>query len=104
MEDLGAAVIGFETADSISKAVEYAKQAVAQTTLPVLAQLYVDPAAQGKAADPLVPLAGGQDTAASIPGARLMTIPGMGHDLPLALVDALADAVAGHARELAAAA
>ena len=57
MEDLGAAVIGFETADSISKAVEYAKQAVAQTTLPVLAQLYVDPAAQGKAADPLVPLA-----------------------------------------------
>ncbi len=55
-------------------------------------------------ADPLVPLAGGQDTAASIPGARLMTIPGMGHDLPLALVDTLADAIAGHARELAAAA
>jgi pimeloyl-ACP methyl ester carboxylesterase len=55
-------------------------------------------------ADPLVPLAGGRDTAASIPGARLLTIPGMGHDLPLALVDTLADAVAGHARELAAAA
>ena len=55
-------------------------------------------------ADPLVPLAGGKDTAASIPGARLMTIPGMGHDLPLALVDTLADAIAGHARELAAAA
>ena len=55
-------------------------------------------------ADPLVPLAGGKDTAASIPGARLLTIPGMGHDLPLALVDTLADAVAGHARELAAAA
>lgn len=55
-------------------------------------------------ADPLVPLAGGKDTAENIPGARLMTIPGMGHDLPLALVDTLADAVAGHARELAAAA
>ncbi|KQZ63678.1 alpha/beta hydrolase [Sphingopyxis sp. Root1497] len=55
-------------------------------------------------ADPLVPLAGGKDTAASIPGARLMTIPGMGHDLPLALVDTLADAIASHARELAAAA
>lgn len=55
-------------------------------------------------ADPLVPLAGGKDTAANIPGARLLTIPGMGHDLPLALVDTLADAVAGHARELAAAA
>ncbi|MDZ3830268.1 MAG: alpha/beta fold hydrolase [Sphingopyxis sp.] len=49
-------------------------------------------------ADPLVPLAGGQDTAANIPGARLRTIPGMGHDLPLALVDTLADAIADHAR------
>lgn len=48
--------------------------------------------------DPLVPLAGGQDTADNIPGARLLTIPGMGHDLPLALVDTLADAIASHAR------
>lgn len=54
--------------------------------------------------DPLVPIAGGRDTAASIAGARLMTIPGMGHDLPLALVDTLSDAIAGHAKELAAAA
>jgi pimeloyl-ACP methyl ester carboxylesterase len=46
--------------------------------------------------DPLVPLAGGRDTAAHIAGARLLTIPGMGHDLPLALVDTLADAIAGH--------
>jgi pimeloyl-ACP methyl ester carboxylesterase len=55
-------------------------------------------------ADPLVPIAGGKDTAANIPGARLMTIPGMGHDLPLALVDTLADAVAAHAKEVAVAA
>lgn len=55
-------------------------------------------------ADPLVPLAGGQDTAASIPGARLMTIPGMGHDLPLALVDTMADAIAEHAKGVAVAA
>ncbi|APZ98993.1 alpha/beta hydrolase [Sphingopyxis sp. QXT-31] len=55
-------------------------------------------------ADPLVPLAGGKDTAANIPGARLLTIPGMGHDLPLALVDTLADAVVGHARDYAVAA
>lgn len=48
-------------------------------------------------ADPLVPLAGGRDTAAHIPGARLLTIPGMGHDLPLALVDTMADAIADHA-------
>ena len=33
-------------------------------------------------ADPLVPLANGQDTAQRIAGARLFTIAGMGHDLP----------------------
>jgi pimeloyl-ACP methyl ester carboxylesterase len=33
-------------------------------------------------ADPLVPLACGQDTARRIPGAKLVTIEGMGHDLP----------------------
>lgn len=48
--------------------------------------------------DPLVPVEGGRDTAAHIPGARLKTIPGMGHDLPLALVDEIADAIAEHAR------
>lgn len=51
--------------------------------------------------DPLVPVEGGRDTAAHIPGARLKTIPGMGHDLPLALVDEIADAIAGHARNAA---
>ncbi len=51
--------------------------------------------------DPLVPLAGGRDTADNIPGARLLTIPGMGHDLPLGLVDALADAIASHAGAVA---
>ena len=34
------------------------------------------------AADPLVPLAGGRDTAEAIPGAELLVIDGMGHDLP----------------------
>ena len=53
-------------------------------------------------ADPLVPLAGGQDTAAHIAGAKLKTIPGMGHDLPLELVDEIADAVAAHAKAAAA--
>jgi pimeloyl-ACP methyl ester carboxylesterase len=47
-------------------------------------------------ADPLVPVEGGRDTAAHIRGAQLMIVPGMGHDLPLALVDTLADAVAAH--------
>jgi pimeloyl-ACP methyl ester carboxylesterase len=30
--------------------------------------------------DPLVPIAAGRDTAASIPGARFVPVPGMGHD------------------------
>ena len=33
-------------------------------------------------ADPLVSPSGGQALAAAIPGARLVTVPGMGHDLP----------------------
>ncbi|MFG1706333.1 alpha/beta fold hydrolase [Nonomuraea sp. M3C6] len=33
-------------------------------------------------ADQLVPIVGGRATAAAIPGARLVTYPGMGHDLP----------------------
>ncbi|QWC56620.1 alpha/beta fold hydrolase [Erythrobacter sp. 3-20A1M] len=48
--------------------------------------------------DPLVPCAGGRDTAASIAGARIETFPGMGHDLPLPLVDRFAALIAEHAR------
>jgi pimeloyl-ACP methyl ester carboxylesterase len=44
--------------------------------------------------DPLVPIEGGRDTADCIPGAELLVIPGMGHDLPLALVETIADAIA----------
>jgi pimeloyl-ACP methyl ester carboxylesterase len=44
-------------------------------------------------ADPLVPVAGGRDTAASIPGAELRIVPGMGHDLPPALYDIFVDAI-----------
>lgn len=49
-------------------------------------------------ADPLVPVEGGRDTAASILGAELIEIDGMGHDLPLPLVDRIADAIATVAR------
>jgi len=43
--------------------------------------------------DALVPVEGGKDTAASIPGAELVTIPGMGHDVPPALYDTIIDAI-----------
>ena len=48
--------------------------------------------------DPLVPVEGGRDTAAAIPNAELIEINGMGHDLPLELVDQIADAIAAHAK------
>ena len=43
--------------------------------------------------DPLVPLACGLDTAESIPGAELLIVEGMGHDLPRAAWPRLIDAV-----------
>ena len=48
-------------------------------------------------ADPLVPLACGVDTAESIPGARLVVIPGMGHALPISCWERIIDAIAAHA-------
>ncbi len=44
-------------------------------------------------ADPLVPIEGGRDTAAVIPGAELHTISGMGHDLPQQLIPRIADLI-----------
>jgi pimeloyl-ACP methyl ester carboxylesterase len=44
--------------------------------------------------DPLVPVEGGRDTAASISGAELRVIDGMGHDLPPALYPAFVEAIA----------
>ncbi|HZC16013.1 MAG TPA: alpha/beta hydrolase [Caulobacteraceae bacterium] len=43
--------------------------------------------------DPLVPVAGGRDTAANIPGAELRVIPGMGHDLPPALYETFVETI-----------
>ena len=42
--------------------------------------------------DPLVPIAGGRDTAATIPGARIVEIAGMGHNLPEPLIPQVLDA------------
>ena len=47
--------------------------------------------------DPLVARSGGKATARAIPGARLMIVEGMGHDLPEAAWPQLVDAIAGHA-------
>ncbi|MGA7803382.1 alpha/beta fold hydrolase [Bradyrhizobium sp.] len=47
--------------------------------------------------DPLVRPEGGRDTAASIPGARLLMIEGMGHALPLPVWPEVIDAIDKHA-------
>jgi pimeloyl-ACP methyl ester carboxylesterase len=46
------------------------------------------------AEDPLVQVSGGQATAAALPGAELVVIEGMGHDLPQALYPEIADHIA----------
>ncbi|HEY4811940.1 MAG TPA: alpha/beta fold hydrolase [Solirubrobacteraceae bacterium] len=48
-------------------------------------------------ADPLVAPSGGRATARAIPGAKLMMVEGMGHDLPRAAWPQLTDAIATHA-------
>lgn len=48
-------------------------------------------------ADRLVPPSGGVATAQAVPGARLVLIPGMGHDLPRALWGQIIDAIVANA-------
>lgn len=50
-------------------------------------------------ADPIVPVKAGRATAASIPHARLITFPGMGHDLPRELWPDITEAIAELARQ-----
>ncbi|HEY0476147.1 MAG TPA: alpha/beta fold hydrolase [Kofleriaceae bacterium] len=56
------------------------------------------------AEDPLVPVAAAHDLQRRIPGARLEIFPGMGHDLPRALVPVITSRIADHVRRAEAAA
>lgn len=47
--------------------------------------------------DPLIPVDGGKDTARMIPGASLLIINGMGHDMPTGVWAEIINAVASHA-------
>ncbi len=49
--------------------------------------------------DPLIQLEGGLETAKAVPGARLVTYPGMGHDLPRDLWPDLIREIVDHARQ-----
>jgi len=50
-------------------------------------------------ADSLVPVENGRMVAAAVPGARLIEIPGMGHDVPRRVWPAVVDAIADLARQ-----
>jgi pimeloyl-ACP methyl ester carboxylesterase len=52
--------------------------------------------------DPLLPLRGAVATARHIPGAELLIVEGMGHNLPAPVLPLLAGAIATHARKAAA--
>jgi pimeloyl-ACP methyl ester carboxylesterase len=66
------------------------RERLAQVTAPTLVLHGED--------DPLVKVEAGRDTAKHIPGAKLVTVPGWGHDLPLELVGQLAGEIAAHAK------
>ncbi|MDO9380576.1 MAG: alpha/beta hydrolase [Nocardioidaceae bacterium] len=71
---------------------------------PALRTLDVPACAVHGLADPMVHSSGGRATAGAIPGAELVTIPHMGHDMPAATRRTLVDAVVRTARRAHAAA
>ena len=62
---------------------------------PALAKLDVPTLVIHGTGDPLFPIEHGRDTAASIPGAELRIIEGMGHDIPRGAHDEIVDAISG---------
>lgn len=72
---------------------QYAAAAASPDRRPKLATIAAPTVVIHGAADPLVPLAGGKDTAENIPGAELIVIEGMGHDVPAPLFSAIADGI-----------
>lgn len=60
---------------------------------PLLRRLNVPTVVLHGDADVMVPVANASDTAESIPGAELRIVEGMGHDIPLQLIDTFADAI-----------
>ena len=54
-------------------------------------------------ADPLIAISGGEATAAAIPGAKLVRVPGMGHDLPPLLWQRFVDEIVANAERATAA-
>jgi pimeloyl-ACP methyl ester carboxylesterase len=72
---------------------QYAAAAASPDRRPKLAGVTAPTVVIHGADDPLVPLEGGRDTAASIPGAELRIVAGMGHDFPPQVFGEIADGI-----------
>jgi pimeloyl-ACP methyl ester carboxylesterase len=70
---------------------------VAGDRTPLLRLLRVPTTVIHGAADPMVSPSGGHATAAAIPGAQLVIVPGMGHDLPRAVWPQIIEEIARNA-------
>jgi pimeloyl-ACP methyl ester carboxylesterase len=64
---------------------------------PLLSTIAVPTLVIHGADDPLIPVEGGTDTARVIPGARLLIINGMGHDMPKVVWAEIVGAISDHA-------
>jgi proline iminopeptidase len=73
--------------------------AVAPNRVPLLRRVKAPTLVIHGAADPLVPLAAGADTAGAIPDARFEVIDGMGHDLPPVFFDRITGLINEHVEE-----
>jgi pimeloyl-ACP methyl ester carboxylesterase len=62
-----------------------------------LGRIVVDTVVLHGAEDPLVNVSGGEATARAIEGARLVVVPGMGHDMPAGVWPIVLDAIATNA-------
>jgi pimeloyl-ACP methyl ester carboxylesterase len=69
----------------------------ARSRVPQLRQLSVPSLVIHGQEDRLVRVECGEDTARAIPGAKLSVFPGMGHDLPVPLIDHFVQLIAGQA-------
>ncbi|UQU61731.1 alpha/beta fold hydrolase [Couchioplanes caeruleus] len=81
---------------------QYAAILASPDRTPALRQVTVPTLVVHGEADPLVDVSGGRATAAAVPGAELLTFPGMGHDLPRELFAPMADAIIANLRRAAA--
>lgn len=86
---------------SAGKVRQFAAILVSPDRRPGLAALAVPTLVLHGEEDPLIQVEGGHETAAAVPGSRLVTYPGMGHDLPEELWPTLVGEITEHVRRAA---